>query len=154
MPGMDGLTAIVLLRGKYPQIAIVILTTFNEDELLRKDLGLGARWYLLKDSNRKTLFNTIRAVVRCETYLIPEIFSRLLNLKQEQKKTHSNVETLDLTSRELEVLESVAKGSTSRQISYRLGIIERTVKANLTNIYCKLGVDSSAPAVSVVLREG
>ncbi len=61
MPGIDGLTAIERLRQQQPAIAIVILTTFDEDEWMRKGLGLGARGYLLKDTDRATLFNTIRA---------------------------------------------------------------------------------------------
>ena len=85
MPGMDGLTAIEHILQEQPQIAIVILTTFNEDELMRKGLSLGARGYLLKDTDRNTLFNTIRAAARGETLLKPEILNRLLNTPSPQK---------------------------------------------------------------------
>ena len=77
MPGMDGLTAIEHLRQEFPEIAIVILTTFNEDELMRRGLGLGAMGYLLKDTDRTTLFNTIRAAARGEALLKPEVLDLL-----------------------------------------------------------------------------
>ena len=154
MPGMDGLTAIEHILQEQPQIAIVILTTFNEDELMRKGLSLGARGYLLKDTDRNTLFNTIRAAARGETLLKPEILNRLLNTPSPQKSPHSSQGTIDITDRELEVLQAVAAGSTSREIAYQLGITERTVKAHLTNIYSKLGVDSRAAAVSEAMRRG
>ena len=71
MPNMDGLTAIEKLRVEQPNIAVVILTTFNEDDLMLRGLQAGARGYLLKDTDRTTLFNTIRAAARGETLLKP-----------------------------------------------------------------------------------
>ena len=78
MPGMDGLTAIEHLRVEQPEIAVVILTTFNEDDLMMRGLRAGAKGYLLKDTDRETLFNTIRAAARGETLLKPEIIARVL----------------------------------------------------------------------------
>jgi len=153
MPGMDGLTAIEHLREHQPEIAIVILTTFNEDELMRKGLGLGARGYLLKDTDRGTLFNTIRAAARGETLLKPEIIERLLGGHATMDKSPTQID-IGLTERELQILEAVAQGERSKEIAYRLGITERTVKAHLSNIYSKLGVDSRAAAVSEAMRKG
>ena len=153
MPGMDGLTAIEHLRVEHPEIAVVILTTFNEDELMRKGLGLGARGYLLKDTDRGTLFNSIRAAARGETLLKPEIIDTLLARGAGDKKPVSRAD-VDLTERELEVLGAVALGERSKEIAYRLGITERTVKAHLSNIYSKLGVDSRAAAVSEAMQRG
>jgi NarL family two-component system response regulator YdfI len=154
MPGMDGLTAIEHLKRDYPQIAVVILTTFNEDELMRKGLGLGARGYLLKDTDRNTLFNTIRAAARGETLLKPEILNRLLASTTLKTEVPKSQELRILTERETEVLQAVAAGSISREIAYQLGITERTVKAHLTSIYTKLGVDSRAAAVSEAMQRG
>ena len=67
MPGMDGLTAIEQLAEKQPEIAVVILTTFNEDELMVRGLRAGAKGFLLKDTDRATLFDSIRAAARGET---------------------------------------------------------------------------------------
>jgi len=73
MPNMDGLTAIEKLRSEQPDIAVVILTTFNEDELMLRGLQAGARGYLLKDTDRNTLFDTIRAAARGESALLHEV---------------------------------------------------------------------------------
>ena len=154
MPRLDGLTAIERLGKEQPHIAIVILTTFNEDDLMRQGLQAGARGYLLKDTDRGTLFNTIRAAARGETLLQPEIIARLLAPSQNQSETHSQETNIDLTDRELEVLTAVARGERNKEIAYRLGITERTVKAHLTSTYNKLGVDSRAAAVSEAMKLG
>jgi NarL family two-component system response regulator YdfI len=152
MPNMDGLTAIEKLQVVQPEIAVVILTTFNEDELLFRGLQAGARGYLLKDTDRTTLFNTIRAAARGETLLKPEIMARLLSQKSAGKA--ESTEPLNLTDRELEVLSSVARGERSKEIASHLGIAERTVKAHLASIYNKLGVDSRAAAIAVAAEKG
>src|SRR5512139_3831818 len=102
MPNMDGLTAIEKLRVEQPEISVVILTTFNEDELMFRGLQAGARGYLLKDTDRVTLFDTIRAAARGETLLKPDIMARVLSQKN-MTKTEVN-EDINLTERELEVL--------------------------------------------------
>jgi len=152
MPNMDGLTAIENLRTEQPEIAIVILTTFNEDELMLRGLRAGARGYLLKDTDRSTLFDTIRAAARGETLLKPEIMARVLSHKNGTKA--ESKETINLTDRELEVLEAAARGERSKEVASHLGISERTVKAHLASIYLKLGVDSRAAAVAVAAQKG
>jgi NarL family two-component system response regulator YdfI len=150
MPGMDGITALQQLQKELPEISVIILTTYNEDDLMFKGLQAGARGYLLKDTGREALFNTIRAAARGETLLSPEIMERVLN--QAGEKT-SDPEA-EITDRELEVLREVGEGKTSKQIAFQLGITERTVKAHLTNIYNKLGVDSRAAAIAEAAKRG
>lgn len=152
MPNMDGLTAIEKLRAAQPEVAVVILTTFNEDELMLRGLQAGARGYLLKDTDRATLFDTIRAAARGETLLKPEIMGRVL-LQANAPKTKPT-EAINLTDRELEVLTSVARGERSKEIASHLGISERTIKAHLASIYNKLGVDSRAAAIAVAAQKG
>ena len=152
MPNMDGLTAIEKLRIEQPEIAVVILTTFNEDDLMLRGLQAGAHGYLLKDTDRNTLFNTIRAAARGETLLKPEIMARVLSQKN-ITKTESH-EPINLTERELEVLKAVARGERSKEIAAHLSISERTVKAHLASIYSKLGVDSRAAAIAVAAQRG
>ncbi len=154
MPNMDGLTAIEHLRAEQPGIAVVILTTFNEDELMFRGLQAGARGYLLKDTDRSTLFDTIRAAARGETLLKPEIMARVLALTNHPMSTPQSNEPANLTDRELEVLRSVARGERSKEIAIQLGISERTVKAHLASIYSKLGVDSRAAAIAVAAQMG
>jgi NarL family two-component system response regulator YdfI len=145
MPNLDGLTAIEKLRSVYLEIAIVILTTFNEDELMFRGLQAGARGYLLKDTDRSTLFDTIRAAARGETLLKPEIMARVLAHTSRPGTELQVDEPVNLTDRELEVLQCVARG---------VGISERTVKAHLASIYTKLGVDSRAAAIAVAAQMG
>jgi two-component system, NarL family, response regulator YdfI len=152
MPGMDGLTAIERLHAVSPEIAVVILTTFNEDDLMLRGLQAGARGYLLKDTNREALFNAIRAASRGETLLAPDVLMRLL--KQVDKTSLKPDPSVSLTDREAEVLSAVALGERSKEIALKLGITERTVKAHLASIYNKLGVDSRAGAIAIAAQKG
>jgi len=154
MPNMDGLTAIENLHVEQPDVAVVILTTFNEDELMLRGLQAGARGYLLKDTGRSTLFDTIRAAARGETLLKPEIMARVLAQKNVPAAKSKSDSMLNLTEREFEVLESVARGERSKEVASHLGISERTVKAHLASIYQKLGVDSRAAAIAVAAQNG
>jgi len=155
MPGMDGLTAIERLHTEQPEVAVVILTTFNEDELMLRGLQAGARGYLLKDTDRAALFDTIRAAARGETLLKPAIMAKLLASAGSHTLNKKPMEPAPmLTDRESQVLEGVARGERSKEIAARLGISERTVKAYLASIYDKLGVDSRAAAIAVAAQKG
>lgn len=154
MPRMDGITAIGHLRKDHPDIAIVILTTYNEDDLMIRGLQAGARGYLLKDSSRESLLDTIRAAVKGETLLKPEILARVLAPQPQPKPVSVVQPDSTLTERELEVLQSASRGERNKEIAYKLGITERTVKAHLQSIYQKFGVDSRAAAVAVAAQRG
>ena len=156
MPGMGGLEAIERIVPQWPDMAIVILTTYNEDELMIRGLRAGARGFLLKDTGRQTLFHTIRAAARGETLLQPEVMLRVMaHTSQERKAAGPEIsEGGVLTGRELQVLTAVARGDRNKEIAVQLGVTERTIKAHLTNVYNKLGVDSRAAAVSVGMQRG
>jgi NarL family two-component system response regulator YdfI len=154
MPHMDGITAIGHLRKDHPDIAIVILTTYNEDDLMIRGLQAGARGYLLKDSSRESLLDTIHAAARGETLLKPEILARVLAPQTQPKPASPTQTDSSLTERELEVLRSASRGERNKEIAYKLGITERTVKAHLQSIYQKFGVDSRAAAVAVAAQRG
>lgn len=155
MPGMDGITAIGHLQREHPEVAIVILTTYNEDEMILRGLQSGARGYLFKDTDRETLLDTIYAAAKGETLIKPEILSRVLDKAQTADKT-STAKSIDhpLTARELEVLEAAARGERNKEIAFKLGISERTVKSHLTSIYNKFGVDSRTAAVAIATQQG
>lgn len=155
MPEMDGLTTIRHLRARHPEIAIIILTTYMEDDLIYQGLHLGAKGYLLKDVDRKALIRTIKAAAQGEALLQPEILQRILLKDEKQSGTPpKQVGKTNLTEREIEVLSAVAAGERNKEIAYRLGISERTVKAHLTHIFNKLGVDSRAGAVAIAAKNG
>ena len=152
MPRMDGITAIGHLRREHPEIAIVILTTFNEDDLMLRGLQAGARGYLLKDTSRENLLDTIHAAAKGETLLKPEILARVLSAKPAATAAARPDSTL--TEREFEVLQAAARGERNKEIAYKLGITERTVKAHLASIYQKFNVDSRAAAVAIAAQKG
>src|SRR5690349_16647001 len=115
MPGMDGLEAIEHIRTRWPQVGVVILTTYNEDELMARGLRAGALGYLLKDTKRQVLFDTLRAAARGEALLQPEVLARALN---QQPGTQSKLRSKpSFTEREQEVLEAVARGERSKEIA-------------------------------------
>ena len=154
MPRMDGITAIAHLRKDFPEIAIVILTTYNEDDLMIRGLQSGARGYLLKDSSRESLLDAIHAAAKGETLLKPEILARVLAPQTAPKPAATAQTDSTLTERELEVLQLAAKGERNKEMAYKLGITERTVKAHLQSIYQKFGVDSRAAASARRWRAG
>ncbi|MGC9933719.1 response regulator [Priestia aryabhattai] len=153
MPVMSGLEAIAELRRTNPEIPIVILTTYNEDQLMMKGIEAGAKGYLLKDTGIENLFESIDSAIRGETLLQPEITERIQNYKTKLLKEQSKSKVM-LTPREMTILQAIARGSTSKEIAYDIGIAERTVKSKLTSIYNKLGVDSRTEAVVVAIQSG
>ncbi|MGZ3673456.1 MAG: response regulator [Ktedonobacterales bacterium] len=155
MPEMDGLEAIGHIRERHPQIAVVILTTYNEEDLVVRALQAGACGYLLKDTNRDTLFRAIRAAVRGELLLQPGIVEHVLaHTTRTPAPSPPSKDSGELTNREREVLEGAAKGQRSKEIAAHLHITENTVKGHLATIYAKLGVDSRASAVAEALARG
>lgn len=163
MPGMSGLEVLEQIRASWPQIAVLILTTYDEDELILRGLQAGASGYLLKESPLETLFHAIRAVARGEVVMQPEIMARVLahtnqspgsTALSSRSPTSALPSYMELTKRELEVLAGVARGERSKEIAHHLGITERTVRAYLTSIYTKLNVDSRSSAVAVALKYG
>jgi NarL family two-component system response regulator YdfI len=175
MPRMDGIAAIEAIRRKNPQAGIVILTTYNEDDLMIRGLRAGARGFLLKDTDRETLFRVIRSAARGDSLLQPEVLDRVLSRTENRvmhgsgmamypmQQTGQQVSAVEpdvhsesggLTEREREVLKAVAQGQRSKEIARNLGITERTVKAHLASIYNKLGVDSRAAAIAVAAKKG
>lgn len=165
MPVMDGIQAIQAIQAAQPEIAVIILTTFDEDDMMLAGLQAGARAFLLKDTHRQALVHTIQAAARGESLLSPEIMTRLLahtanpppdsTVPPADAQPSTSQEDQDLLSpREMEVLELVAQGLPSKEIARRLYVSERTVKAHLTHIYNKLGVDSRAAAVAESARRG
>ncbi|MGN7765642.1 response regulator [Paenibacillus sp. 22594] len=155
MPVMSGLEAMKVLKSKNSPVPVIILTTYNEDDLMINGLALGARGYLLKDTSRENLFRNIESAVRGETLLTSEIMERVIATRENYKASNSaNEEASLLTDKETQILQSVAQGFKSKEIASDMGIAERTVKAHLTSIYNKLGVDSRSQAVAIGLERG
>jgi two-component system, NarL family, response regulator YdfI len=154
MPILNGLNTIKALNDRQSSIPIIILTTYNEDELMIKALELGAKGYLLKDTGREDLFRTIKSAIRGETLLQPDIMAKLIGAREKKAKVMASYAANKLTEKELFILQATAKGYRNKDIAFDMGIAERTVKAHLTNIYNKLGVNTRTEAVAVALESG
>lgn len=157
MPAMDGLEAIEHIRTQWPHIAVIVLTTYDEDELMLRSLQAGVRGYLLKESGLETVLQAIERAARGEMLLQPELLQRVLDHAARRTAlappTPGNSD-VQLTEREQEVLAGVAAGERSKEVAARLGITRRTVESYLNSIYTKLNVDSRAAAVAIAIERG
>ena len=147
MPEMDGVTAIARIKAEHQDIHILVLTTYDSDSDVLPAIEAGAIGYLLKDSPREELFEAIRAAAQGKPLLTSSIAARLM-----ERMRGPAVEAL--SSREIDVLKLVAKGTSNREIADRLYITEATVKSHLIRIYSKLGVADRTAAVTKALEQG
>jgi DNA-binding NarL/FixJ family response regulator len=147
MPQVDGVTAIAELARRGVTARVLVLTTFDTDSDVLPAIEAGATGYLLKDAPRSELFRAVRAAARGEAVLSPSVATRLLGQVRAPAQD-------ELSRRELEVLELVARGSTNREAAARLFISEATVKTHLLHVYAKLGVNDRAAAVAEAFDRG
>lgn len=156
MPGMGGIAAIGLLRQAHPQLKIMALTSFADDEQVFPALEAGANGYLLKDIDPDELVAAIRAVYAGESPLDPEVAKRLLSRFQ-RPTTPSAVRSPTheaLTERELDVLRLLTQGKSNKEIASDLFIGDRTVKSHLSAIFQKLDVTDRTQAALFAVRNG
>ncbi|MCM3225201.1 response regulator transcription factor [Terribacillus saccharophilus] len=151
MPVMSGMEAIRKLSVTHPKLPIIILTTYNEDQLLAEGFALGAKGYLLKDTSLQSLFHSMDAAMNGETLIGEEMMKRIRDYRE--KRQHIK-EKVQLSRMEIIILQAVARGTTSKDIAFDIGVSERTVKSRLTAIFNKLGVDSRTEAVAVAIESG
>lgn len=144
MPNMNGIDAIIAIRGQFPDAKIVVLTTYAGDVQVLRALKAGARAFLLKSQVRKELPETIRAVYAGHKRIDPEVASSLAD--------HAIDETL--TPREIDVLRLIAGGNANKEIAARLSIAEETVKTHVGNILGKLGANDRTHAVTIGAKRG
>ena len=144
MPEMNGIDAMIAIRGEFPQARIVVLTTYKGDVDVLRALKAGARGYLLKNLLRRELLETIRAVHTGEKRIPPEVAAQIADHAAED----------DLTSREIEVLQLIASGNANKAIAARLLISEETVKGHVKNILSKLDANDRTHAVTIGLKRG
>ncbi|NVI90528.1 response regulator transcription factor [Actinomadura sp. BRA 177] len=141
MPGGGGVEAITELARRGLPCKVLVLTTYDTDADTIPAIEAGATGYLLKDAPREDLFDAVRAAAAGRTVLSPAIASRLVSRVRAPRED-------SLSSRELEVLRLVARGTSNREIAGELFISEATVKTHLTHIYAKLDAKDRAAAVA------
>lgn len=155
MPEQDGISATVFVRKHAPGTKVVMLTGYDNPDLIFRALKAGAVGYLLKNTRSKEVLDTLRRVAAGELFLNPELASKFLRefqRDQEVEEVRRLVQTL--TPREEEVLRLVATGANNREISQRLFISELTVKMHLASIFRKLQVNDRTKAAILALKAG
>ncbi len=146
MPEMDGIQAIRQIKRNDPDVQILALTSFSEQERIAEALRAGARGYLLKNTGIEQLATAIRAASQGEATLSPEATQALISIAT-QPQIGQN-----LTSREKDVLALMVEGLSNPQIAVRLNVERSTVKSHVSNLLQKLGVASRTEAVSLALK--
>jgi NarL family two-component system response regulator LiaR len=150
MPRMDGATATRSIREKYPDVQIIALTSFKEDDLVQGALKAGAIGYLLKNVGADELAKAIRAANAGRPTLAPEAAEALIHTA---RRAGLPIPGHDLTEREREVLALMVEGLNNTEISDKLIVSKSTVKFHVSNILSKLHVSSRTEAVALALQK-
>jgi DNA-binding NarL/FixJ family response regulator len=155
MPNMNGIEATKIMKEKYPQIKIIILTTFNEDEYIFEGLKNGADGYVLKDSNSKEIMAAIKSAVEGEMFLNPKVTVKVINalnsikVDKETEKVNNEKEKLlsTLTPREFEVAKHILNAMTNKDIAEDMFVTEGTVKNYVSRILQKLELNNRSELI-------
>ncbi len=148
MPGMDGITATREIHQKYPQVKVIALTSFSEQNLVQGALQAGAIGYLQKNVTAAELGNAIRSAASGRMTLSQEAVQVLAN-----STSQTFVPGNELTERERDVLKGMVEGLNNNEIAEKLVISLGTVKFHISNIFQKLGVDSRVEAVKLAIEQ-
>jgi DNA-binding NarL/FixJ family response regulator len=158
MPDVDGIEATRRLRRDADQPPVLVLTTFDDDELLSGALRAGAAGFVLKDSSADDLIRAVRTVAAGDSWLDPAVTARVLTRYRESPVTGAAGQSADaldvLTEREAEVLRALGSGWSNQEIAARLHISELTVKSHIGRIFTKLGLRDRAAAIVFAFDHG
>ncbi len=157
MPEMNGIEATKVIKREYPDTRIMILTIHENEQYVYEMLQAGADGYVLKNAEKKEIFDGIKAVARGEHYFSSQVSELLIGdlVKKARGGTGQQSETrADLTDREKEVLAFIAEGMTSRQIAERLFLSVSTVNSHRANLKKKLSIRDTAGLVKYALQAG
>jgi two-component system NarL family response regulator len=144
LPGLTGVEAIIALCQEFPDCRVIVLTTFSGDEDIYRACQSGARSYILKDTPKEEILATIRAVHAGEQPLPSNVAQQLAKRRKRE----------ELSQRELDVLQSLVKGRSNKEIAAALFISEATVKSHLQNLFAKLSVQDRVGAAVAAIRQG
>ena len=154
MPGMNGIEATRQIRTHYPEVKVLVLTTYDDDEWVFDAIRAGAAGYLLKDTPRAEVIKAVRGTVAGQSFVDPQVTGKLLQKVASQQEHPATHITDKLTEREEDVLRLLAKGLTNADIAARLFLSEGTVRNHISAILAKLGVSDRTQAAVIAIQHG
>ncbi len=161
MPRLNGIDALARIRGRAPDTGVVMLTTFGEDDYILQALAGGAAGFLIKSGPPEELVAGVRAVAQGAAYLSPKVAARVVAHlaasgagTEAGRRAAARERVASLTARERDVLAHLGAGLSNGQIARRLHVVEGTVKAHVSSILARLGVDNRAAAAVVAHEAG
>ena len=154
MPGMNGVEATRRLCALYPQLKVLVLTTFDDDEWVFDAIRAGASGYLLKDTPREKVIEALRGTAAGKTYVDPVVAGKLLGQVASRQDRPATLITDKLTGREVEVLRLIARGLSNAEIAERLHLSEGTIRNHVSTLFSKLEVADRTQAAILAIRHG
>jgi NarL family two-component system response regulator LiaR len=154
MPIMNGVEATRQIRTKYPEVKVLVLTTYDDDEWVFDAIQAGASGYLLKDTARDEVIRAIRGTVAGKTYVDPSMAGKVLRQASSHQTHPATLITDKLTDKEIKILRLLAKGLNNADISDQLCLSEGTVRNHVSAILAKLGVSDRTQAAVIAIQHG
>jgi len=154
MPIMNGIEATREIHAKFPEIKILVLTTYDDDEWVFDAIRAGASGYLLKDTSRQKIVEAIRGTMEGKSFIDPSIAGKLLNHVTNKQTQPTSMLIDKLTERELEVLRLIAKGVNNSDIAAQLHLSEGSVRNRVSVILEKLNITDRTQAAVIALQHG
>ncbi|MCA9936665.1 MAG: response regulator transcription factor [Ardenticatenaceae bacterium] len=154
MPGLNGVEATRRIRTQHPDMKLLVLTTYDDDEWLFDAIRAGASGYLLKDTPREKVIEAVRGTVNGQAFVDPAVAGKLLQQAASQQVKPATQITQNLTSREEDVLRLMARGLSNSEIAAQLYLSEGTVRNHVSAIFSKLDVSDRTQAVIIAIRHG
>jgi NarL family two-component system response regulator LiaR len=154
MPVMNGVEATRRIKAKYPEVKVLVLTTYADDEWVFDAIQAGAAGYLLKDTPRDEVIKAIRGTAAGKTYVDPSVAGKVLRQASSHRTQPATNITALLTDRETDVLRLIARGLSNKDISERLFLSEGTVRNLVSSILAKLGVSDRTQAAVIAIQHG
>jgi len=154
MPGMNGVEATRQIRSNHPEIKVLVLTTYDDDEWVFDSIRAGASGYLLKDTPREKVIEAIRGTVSGDSFVDPAVTGKLLAQVASKQEQPASVITNQLTDREVDVLHLIARGLSNAEIAGKLHLSEGTVRNHVSAIFAKLDVTDRTQAAILAIRHG
>ena len=154
MPGMNGIEATRIIQQKYPDIKVLVLTTFGDDEWVFDAIRSGASGYLLKGTSRHDLVKAVKGTVAGETHVDPGVAGKLFDHVTRSTIPEKTNLTTELSEREIEVLKLLAQGLSNAEIAKRLYLTRGTVRNYVSQILTKLDVEDRTQAAILAVKHG